>query len=53
MDDYIAKPTTVSSVATVLSRWVPALAQATESAHHQATLPVTSDGRAITVRRAG
>ena len=53
MDDYIAKPTTVSSVAMVLGRWVPALALAAEQAHHQAALPGASVRRSTTIRRAG
>jgi CheY-like chemotaxis protein/nitrogen-specific signal transduction histidine kinase len=65
MDDYIAKPTTVNSVATVLSRWVPALAQAAEQARHHAAQTAqpaeaasaspsaATDARPATIRRAG
>ena len=48
MDDYIAKPTTVASVATVLSRWVPAAA-----ATIQAAVPGQSATSSATIRRAG
>ncbi|MGE3908284.1 MAG: ATP-binding protein [Chloroflexota bacterium] len=53
MDDYIAKPTTVGSMATVLSRWVPTLATPSDAPASLPTSQTAPDSPRLSIRRAG